>query len=63
MYYIEQLRNWKKLKKERRNDIIVALIRNGLFMLLGILLYVFMKNTGLLIYIILMIKYHWMSES
>lgn len=56
--YFEYLRDWKKLPKGLKTHVIAGLIRNGLFMLLGVVLYLLLNDTGLLIYIILILKYH-----
>lgn len=62
MDYIKYIKNWKNLGKGSKRCIIADFIRNGLFILLGIGLYALLNNTGLLIYLILMIKYHWWTQ-
>ena len=62
-YYKEYVKNWKGLKKIYKEASIIYFIRNGLFMLSGFALYFLLEDTGLLIYLILMIKYHWLSET
>lgn len=57
--YIKCIKNWKTIGKELRRCIITDIVRNAIFILLGVGLYVLLENTGLLIYLILMIKYHW----
>lgn len=65
-WYIEEFKDWKNLKSWGRKAVIIDLIRtiiiNALLILLGVALYAFLNNTGLLIYIILMLKYHWSRE-
>ena len=62
-YYIEQIKNWKKLNGYRKNQIRCDLIANAILMMLGVFLYLSLNNTGLLIYIILILKLHWLRES
>ena len=62
MYYFKNIKNFKYWGKGLKRSFIAALIRNLVFMLLGVGLYLWLNNTGLLIYLILMIKYHWMLE-
>ena len=63
MYYIKQLKNWKNVSEWNRKGILAALMRNALLMILGVILYLLLNNTGLLIYIILMLKIHWAMGS
>ena len=63
IYYIDQIKNWKNLGSWLRKCVIIDLIRNGLLILLSVGLYLLLNNTGLLIYIILMLKIHWSGES
>ena len=62
MYYFKNIKNFKYWGKGLKRAFIADLIRNLVFMLLGVGLYLWLNNTGLLIYLILMIKYHWMLE-
>lgn len=62
-YYIEQIKNWKNIPKLRRRWLIADMIRSIIFMLLGVGLYLVLHNTGLLLYIIFMLKWHWSGES
>ena len=62
LYYIKQLKNFKYWGKGLKQAFIVDLVRNLVLILLGVGLYLWLNNTGLLIYLILMIKYHWMTE-
>ena len=65
-WYIEKFKDWKNLNGWWKKTIIYGLIHtmivNTLLILLGVALYAFLNNTGLLIYIILMLKYHWSRE-
>ena len=62
MYYIKQLKNWENLNEYHKKGVKADLMRNALFMLIGAFLYILFYDTGLLIYIILMLKYHWWSK-
>jgi hypothetical protein len=63
MYYIEQLKNWKELSKYKKQDLKIGLLRNAVLLLVGLVLYLLLNDTGLLLYIILMLKIHWSWES
>lgn len=56
------IKNFKKMGIAYRTIILGDLIRGILWLGLGIGLYIGLKDTGLLVYIILMLKYHWMIE-
>lgn len=56
LYYIKRLKDWKNLDDWSKELIKVDLMRNALWMLLGVILYLLLNNTGLLIYIILILK-------
>lgn len=56
LYYIKQLKNWRNLDDWSKKLIKADLMRNALWMLLGVILYLLLNNTGLLIYIILILK-------
>ena len=62
MYYLKHIKNFKYWGKGLKLVFIADLLRNLLFMLIGAGLYLWLNNTGLLLYLILMIKYHWMVE-
>ena len=62
MYYFRNIKNFKRWGKEVKRTFIADMIRNLIFMLVGVGLYLWLNNTGLLVYLILMIKYHWSTE-
>lgn len=63
IYVFKKLRIWKSLSNVHKELLIKDIVRNILLIGLGILLYLLLNNTGLLIYIIFMLKYHWYLES
>ena len=62
-YYLKHIKNFKCWGKGLKLMFIIALIRNLVLILAGVGLYLWLNNTGLLLYSILMIKYHWMMEN
>ena len=62
MYYFRNIKNFKRWGKEVKRTFIADMIRNLIFMLVGVGLYLWLNNTGWLVYLILMIKYHWSTE-
>lgn len=62
MYYFKNIKNFKYWGKGLKRAFIADLIRNLIFIFIGVCLYLLLNNTGLLIYLILMIKYHWSTE-
>lgn len=62
MYYFKNIKNFKDWGYRLKMVFIADLVRNLLFMLLGVGLYLLLNNTGLLVYLIWMIKYHWLKE-
>lgn len=61
-FYFKNIKNFKYWGEAYKQLFIVDLVRNLLFILIGVGLYLWLHDTGLLIYLILMIKYHWLSE-
>lgn len=59
MYYFRNIKNFKYWGKGLKISFIESIIRSLVFMLIAIGLYLWLNDTGLLIYLILMIKYHW----
>lgn len=62
MNYFKNIKNFKYWGKGLKVAFISDLLRNLIFILIGVGLYLWLNNTGLLLYLIFMIKYHWMCE-
>lgn len=59
----KKLRNWRSLNSVYKELLIKDILRNIVLIGLGVLLYILLDDTGLLIYLIFMLKYHWYLES
>ena len=62
---IEHIKNFKYYGKELKKAAILDMIyglRNLISILVGVGLYLWLHNTGLLIYLILIIKHHYLNE-
>ena len=60
--YIEQAKRFKYWSKEIKRLFIADILRSLIFLLLGVGLYLWLKETGLMLYLIIMLKYHWAQE-
>lgn len=61
-WYFKHIKNFKYWGKGLKTSFIADLLRNLICMLIPVGLYLWLDDTGLLVYLILMIKYHWMCE-
>ena len=59
---IKNLIDWKEQPKHKKELILMDIIRNIVLISIGAGLYVWLNNTGLLIYLIFILKYHWWLE-
>lgn len=62
MSYLKDIKNFKYWGKGLKQAYIVGLLTSLIFILIGVGLYLWLNNTGLLLYLIFMIKYRWMTE-
>ena len=60
--YIKQAKRFKYWSKEIKRLFIADILRSLIFLLLGVGLYLWLKETGLMLYLIFMLKYHWAQE-
>lgn len=62
MKYVKNIKNFKYWGRGLKRLFVLDILRNLIFMLVGVGLYLYLNNTGLLMYMIFMIKYHWFCE-
>jgi hypothetical protein len=61
-YCFKDIKNFKYWGKNAKRVFICDMIWNLILIALGVVLYIFLEDTGLLIYLISMIKFHWFRE-